>query len=169
MSGAVIIMVSAKDMPSEQAAGIDAGADDYLTKPFDEVELLRVLRNYVDHRPVEAANHAWEESDDEVSASCEPGQRFPTTTKMARGIGGILDLDRQSVCDRQRALLCGGHGRDIPFRESKPPFNSHGGSGSIRHARNCGRTVQYVSGRSDPVARLAQCCCYGSIDNYNRR
>jgi CheY-like chemotaxis protein len=35
---AVIIMMSAKAMPSEQAAGIDAGANAYLTKPFDEVE-----------------------------------------------------------------------------------------------------------------------------------
>lgn len=43
----VIIMVSAKAMPSEQAAGMDAGASDYLTKPFDEVELLTVLQRYL--------------------------------------------------------------------------------------------------------------------------
>ena len=42
-----IIMVSAKAMPSERAAGIRAGADDYITKPFDEVELLEVLRRYL--------------------------------------------------------------------------------------------------------------------------
>jgi putative two-component system response regulator len=45
--GPVIIMVSAKAMPSEQAAGISAGADDYITKPFDEVELLTVLRRHL--------------------------------------------------------------------------------------------------------------------------
>jgi putative two-component system response regulator len=43
-----IIMVSAKAMPSEQAAGIRAGGNDYITKPFDEVELLELLRHYVD-------------------------------------------------------------------------------------------------------------------------
>jgi CheY-like chemotaxis protein len=42
----VIIMMSAKAMPSEQAAGIDAGANAYLTKPFDEVELVTLLRDY---------------------------------------------------------------------------------------------------------------------------
>jgi CheY-like chemotaxis protein len=44
---AVIIMMSAKAMPSEQAAGIDAGANAYLTKPFDEVELVALLRAHV--------------------------------------------------------------------------------------------------------------------------
>jgi CheY-like chemotaxis protein len=43
---AVIIMMSAKAMPSEQAAGIDAGANAYLTKPFDEMELVTLLRDY---------------------------------------------------------------------------------------------------------------------------
>jgi CheY-like chemotaxis protein len=43
----VIIMVSAKAMPSERSAGLRAGADDYITKPFDEVELLQVLRGYL--------------------------------------------------------------------------------------------------------------------------
>jgi CheY-like chemotaxis protein len=42
-----IIMMSAKAMPSEMAAGLDAGADDYLTKPFDESELLAILRRYI--------------------------------------------------------------------------------------------------------------------------
>lgn len=39
-----IIMISAKAMPSERRAGLDAGADDYLTKPFDETELFSLLR-----------------------------------------------------------------------------------------------------------------------------
>ena len=47
LGNTTIIMVSAKAMPSEQAAGIRAGADDYITKPFDEVELLKVLRRYL--------------------------------------------------------------------------------------------------------------------------
>jgi CheY-like chemotaxis protein len=44
LSHMVIIMVSAKAMPSERLAGLRAGADDYITKPFDEAELLQVLR-----------------------------------------------------------------------------------------------------------------------------
>jgi two-component system cell cycle response regulator len=39
-----IIMVSAKAMPSERAQGIDAGADDYITKPFDDGDLVEAIR-----------------------------------------------------------------------------------------------------------------------------
>lgn len=44
MRRARIIMISAKAMPSERQAGLEAGADDYLTKPFDETELFKALR-----------------------------------------------------------------------------------------------------------------------------
>src|SRR6185437_13265932 len=38
-----IIMVSAKAMPSERAAGVAAGADAYITKPFDFDDLLTAI------------------------------------------------------------------------------------------------------------------------------
>lgn len=41
-----IIMTTAKAMPSERAAGYNAGADHYMAKPFDECDLLRLLRRY---------------------------------------------------------------------------------------------------------------------------
>lgn len=44
LKDAIIIMVSAKAMPSERAAGIVAGADDYITKPFNEMHLLETIR-----------------------------------------------------------------------------------------------------------------------------
>jgi cyclic di-GMP phosphodiesterase len=46
IADSAIIMVSAKAMPSEQAAGLRAGADDYITKPFDDNELLEILRKH---------------------------------------------------------------------------------------------------------------------------
>jgi len=46
-----VMMVSAKDGPYDQADGLDYGADDYLTKPFDYVVLLARLRALL-RRPV---------------------------------------------------------------------------------------------------------------------
>lgn len=39
-----ILMLTAKDQPEDTAAGLDAGADDYLVKPFRKIELLARLR-----------------------------------------------------------------------------------------------------------------------------
>jgi DNA-binding response OmpR family regulator len=43
-SNAMIIMVTARDATSDVVAGLDAGADDYLVKPFDLEELSARLR-----------------------------------------------------------------------------------------------------------------------------
>ncbi len=48
-----IIMVSAKAMVSERLAGYQAGADDYVVKPFDEDELLAKVRVYLRLKSVE--------------------------------------------------------------------------------------------------------------------
>jgi two-component system OmpR family response regulator len=39
-----VLMLTAKDAISDRVAGLDAGADDYLTKPFEFVELLARVR-----------------------------------------------------------------------------------------------------------------------------
>jgi DNA-binding response OmpR family regulator len=39
-----VLMLTARDAPADRVAGLDAGADDYLVKPFDFGELLARLR-----------------------------------------------------------------------------------------------------------------------------
>ena len=39
-----ILMLTARDTPADRIAGLDAGADDYLVKPFDFGELLARVR-----------------------------------------------------------------------------------------------------------------------------
>jgi two-component system copper resistance phosphate regulon response regulator CusR len=43
-SKARLLMLTARDAVSDRVAGLDSGADDYLTKPFDFVELLARIR-----------------------------------------------------------------------------------------------------------------------------
>ena len=42
--GPPVLMLTARDTPADRIAGLDAGADDYLVKPFDFGELLARLR-----------------------------------------------------------------------------------------------------------------------------
>ena len=53
LTGAKIIMVSAKAMTSERLEGYAAGADDYMVKPFDQDELIAKVRVYVRLKSVE--------------------------------------------------------------------------------------------------------------------
>ncbi len=43
-STARLLMLTARDAVTDRVAGLDAGADDYLTKPFDFIELLARIR-----------------------------------------------------------------------------------------------------------------------------
>ncbi len=43
-NSAPVLMLTARDTPADRIAGLDAGADDYLVKPFDFGELLARLR-----------------------------------------------------------------------------------------------------------------------------
>ena len=50
-SGVPILMLTALDGPQRKAAGLDAGADDYLVKPFHLVELLARVRALLRRAP----------------------------------------------------------------------------------------------------------------------
>lgn len=52
-----IIVVSARDQDAEKAAALDAGADDYLTKPFSATELLARIRVAIRHIQMSARTH----------------------------------------------------------------------------------------------------------------
>jgi two-component system, OmpR family, response regulator len=73
-----VMMVSAKDGPYDQADGLDYGADDYLTKPFDYVVLLArlraLLRRRSDPRPpvLTHSDVTLDPATREVSLSGEP-------------------------------------------------------------------------------------------------
>ncbi|MGH9361080.1 MAG: response regulator, partial [Thermoanaerobaculia bacterium] len=50
---AKVILVSAKAMLSERLEGYESGADDYLTKPFDDAELMAKVRVFLRLKSIE--------------------------------------------------------------------------------------------------------------------
>lgn len=49
-SGAAVLVLTARGESAEKVAALDAGADDYVTKPFDTDELLARVRTCLRHR-----------------------------------------------------------------------------------------------------------------------
>ena len=86
-----VLMLTARDAIEDRVAGLDGGADDYLTKPFSFAELLARLRALARRGPVErpavlevgdlrldpAARRVWR-GDSEVSLSAKEFQLLET-------------------------------------------------------------------------------------------
>jgi two-component system, OmpR family, phosphate regulon response regulator PhoB len=74
-----IIMLTARSDESDKIAGLDAGADDYLTKPFSTKELLARIRAVLRRKAPEALDTAVEVR----------GLRLdPATRRVSRQLGG---------------------------------------------------------------------------------
>ncbi|MGI5243448.1 response regulator transcription factor [Dactylosporangium sp. CA-139066] len=56
--GPLILMLTARDATADRVAGLDAGADDYLVKPFDYDELLARIRALLRRRQPETSQTA---------------------------------------------------------------------------------------------------------------
>ena len=98
---APVLMLTARDAIEDRVAGLDTGADDYLTKPFSFVELLARLRalarrGHVEHATVltvgdlnldPAARRVWREETD-ISLSAK---EFALLETFMRHPGQVLD------------------------------------------------------------------------------
>ncbi len=93
-----IIMVSAKAMVSERLEGYEAGADDYVTKPFDEDELVAKIRVYLRLKSVEEVDRL----KSELLALLNHETRTPLTFMIAPT---EMLLNDPQISDEQRELL----------------------------------------------------------------
>lgn len=95
-----VIMVTARDAVMDEVAGLDAGADDYITKPFAIETLLARVRVLLKRKSVkEKLSTAPESASGKVEA---------TTSYSFSGV--TLDVDRHEV-------TCQGHEIELTSRE----------------------------------------------------
>lgn len=72
-----VILLTAKATQEDKVAGLDAGADDYVTKPFDSVELLARVRAMLRIKELHDQLDAWNRTlADKVNAQVEEIQRI---------------------------------------------------------------------------------------------
>jgi len=96
-----IIMVSAKVQTSDRLAGYEAGADDYLTKPFDEDELLAKVRVHLRLKNVEEINNVKQQ----LVQVLQHGNRTPMTHILANAdilldLGESLSSEERDRCTK---------------------------------------------------------------------
>lgn len=103
-----IIMLTAKDGEYDEAEALDAGADDYVTKPFSYVVLLARLRNVVRRAPArEPVIHVGDLVVDPATRTClRAGDEIPLTSKEFTLLEMLAAQSGQVVSKRR--LLEGG-------------------------------------------------------------
>lgn len=113
-----IIMLTARDQTVDVVRGLNIGADDYITKPFDEMELLArigaVLRRYHPHTSrVEIEGLIWDEDQYKVSYHHQPIEMTPKEF----GILGLLLKHPNRVFSREQMITTlWGYDADIEVR-----------------------------------------------------
>jgi DNA-binding response OmpR family regulator len=103
-----ILMLTARGTESDRVVGLDAGADDYVTKPFSVRELLARVRALLRRgRPITDAPDDLDLGDVHVdfrSFEALKGGRMLRLTRKEFGILRFLAAQRGEVVDRERLL-----------------------------------------------------------------
>ncbi|MBV7706667.1 response regulator transcription factor [Nocardia nova] len=105
-----ILVLTARDSVSERVAGLDAGADDYLPKPFALEELLARLRALLRRTAPDAATESSETmrfadlSLDPVTREVSRGERAISLTRTEFSLLEMLMANPRRVLTRSRIL-----------------------------------------------------------------
>lgn len=104
-----ILVLTARDSVSERVAGLDAGADDYLPKPFALEELLARLRALLRRTAMEAEGESEELvfadlALDPVTREVTRGERSISLTRTEFSLMEMLLMNPRRVLTRSRIL-----------------------------------------------------------------
>jgi two-component system cell cycle response regulator len=116
-----IIMVTALDQPSDRVRGLEAGADDFLTKPVGEIALISRVKSLVRLKTLidELRMRTVTGEDMGISDSVSDMLRQPVRD------GRILVVDtRRSSCDRVQAALGAMHRVDTETDPQRALFKA---------------------------------------------
>jgi DNA-binding response OmpR family regulator len=102
-----VLMLTARDMPTDRVLGLDEGADDYMVKPFDFPELLARLRA-LQRRPKEAHSPQLSVGDlvyDAVTRSVSAGGMSINLTQIELSILEVLVQRAPAVVTRHSIAI----------------------------------------------------------------
>src|SRR6201996_9651000 len=120
-----VVMVTALDSPSDRVRGLEAGADDFLTKPVSDVVLIARVRSLTRLKMMA------DELRMRALTSLEIGVQAPERSAIAdTGKGGrvLLVDDRPSSYERLAPMLTAEHSVDVEINPAEALFNAAEGN-----------------------------------------
>ncbi len=158
-----VLMITALDQPSDRVKGLEAGADDFLTKPVDDIQLMARVKSLVRLKALT----------DELRARAETGQEIATEDAMralvaAEATNGrvlLVDSDARSA-DRIRGYLEPAHHVDVLTDPSEAAMQVASGSyelvlvsmalGDFDALRVCSQMRTLEQTRALPIILIAE-------------
>ena len=136
-----ILVLTARDSVSERVAGLDAGADDYLPKPFALEELLARLRALLPYRPGGQLRHRGDDLRRSHAGPGNPrgllGKRAISLTRTEFALLEMLIANPRRVLTRSR-ILEEVWGFDFPTSGNALRFTSATCAGRLKQRGNRG-------------------------------
>ncbi|RYE07056.1 MAG: PleD family two-component system response regulator [Hyphomicrobiales bacterium] len=158
-----VVMITALDQPSDRVKGLQAGADDFLTKPVDDVQLMARVKSLVRLKALT----------DELRARAQTGQEIAiedATRAMdyANSDGGrilLVDNDARNA-ERLRSYLAAAHKVDVLANPADAALTVAGGTyelaivsmalGDLDPLRVCSQMRTLEQTRSLPILLIAE-------------
>lgn len=118
-SGAAIIIISGRAQVQDRVAGLELGADDYVIKPFEPVEVVARIRARL-RRPVQPASHhpqtvafsGWTADFDRYLLIAPDGAEIPLSHAEAEVLRMFTDAPRRLITRTQMLDTLGGSAGD---------------------------------------------------------
>jgi DNA-binding response OmpR family regulator len=154
-----ILMLTGHDTTFDKVAGLEAGADDYLTKPFDGHELVARIRALRRRTQVVAAQTVtgvlrfagWRLHEAERELIAPSGARvdltaheFQLVAALARSAGAPVDRDALNRALHGRVARPGDRSLDVRMTRLRRKLAEHGGAALIKTLRGKGYVLAAI-------------------------
>lgn len=119
-----VLMITALDQPSDRVHGLDVGADDFLTKPVDDVQLMARVKSLVRLKALTDELRARAQTGQEIAI--DDAMRAMETVTSEGGSILVVDIDPRQA-ERIRGYLANDHRVDVLLNPADAALEVSGG------------------------------------------